>query len=318
MGAFFYNPQTNFTAGEWSDDMAGRSDLAKFRNASRTIENFLPTPQGRLLTTPGTRFVAKARYAAKKCVLYPFIFSNTDALVLELGDLYMRFHTNNGRIEDAAVTITGLADSGSGEVEVTTGTHGYTTGDTIRLAGVSGGEVLNTDWVITVIDATHFDLDGSVFTGSPSGGTANKVVQIVTPYLEADLYDMHFEQRNNTWHIVNTNGTYQPRELVRNTATTFTLAVTEYTFGPFLDDNITATTINPSGTTGSITLTASAAIFLAGHVGAQFRIAGSTGSPARSGHVRITAFTSTTTLLAVPPSSLGPQVEARPTKSSRS
>ena len=80
MGAFFYNPQTNFTAGEWSDDMAGRSDLAKFRNASRTIENFLPTPQGRLLTTPGTRFVAKARYADKKCVLYPFIFSNTDAL----------------------------------------------------------------------------------------------------------------------------------------------------------------------------------------------------------------------------------------------
>ena len=120
----------------------------------------------------------------------------------------------------------------------------------------------------------------------------------MTPYLEADLYDMHFEQRNNTWHIVNTNGTYQPRELVRNTPTTFTLAITEYTFGPFLDDNITATTIASSGTTGTVTLTASTPIFLAGHVGAQFRIAGSTGSPARSGHVRITVFGTTTSVTA--------------------
>jgi hypothetical protein len=90
--------QTNFTAGEWSPNMLGRTDVAAYNNAAETLENVIVLPQGGARRRPGQRFVAAAKFAAKRARLMPFVFSETDAYVLEVGDLYMRFYKNSARL----------------------------------------------------------------------------------------------------------------------------------------------------------------------------------------------------------------------------
>ena len=59
-----------------------------------------------------------------------------------------------------------------------------------------------------------------------------------------------------------------PYELTCTSDASWTLTAFDSEYGPFLDENDVATlTIDPSATTGNITLTASAALFDAGHVG---------------------------------------------------
>ena len=90
-----------------------------------------------------------------------------------------------------------------------------------------------------------------------------------------------------------TNPNYFPQKLIRNSATSFTISNVPFVRGPFLDSNITATTITPSSATGTTTLTASTAIFQSGHVGSLWRV-GTDNSVANSGVVLITAFTDST------------------------
>lgn len=63
---------------------------------------------------------------------------------------------------------------------------------------------------------------------------------------------------------------YQQRKLSRNGATDWTIAVLATTGGPFKDLNATSTTVYASAATGSVTLTASADLWTANHVGSLF------------------------------------------------
>jgi len=118
-----------------------------------------------------------------------------------------------------------------------------------------------------------------------SGGSA---VEIATPYLTADINDLHFAQNADTMYIVHPD--YKPRKLQRTSAVTFTLTEVSFVRGPFLDDNITATTITPSADSGDgIVLTASASIFASTHSGALWRI--------KSGVVLITSVSSGTAVI---------------------
>lgn len=73
----------------------------------------------------------------------------------------------------ATKTITGATNATP--ISVTATTHGYTTGDTITVAAVGGNTAANGTFVITVVDANTFTLNGSVGSGAyTSGGTAAK------------------------------------------------------------------------------------------------------------------------------------------------
>lgn len=115
--------------------------------------------------------------------------------------------------------------------------------------------------------------------------------EIVTPYSEAELFELQFTQSADVLYIAHKS--HEPQTLIRTTATTWFLEQFDYLFGPYLELNLDSTlTITPSGTTGSVTLAASASLFTTGHVGALWRIG--TGN----GYVRITAFTSSTSVSA--------------------
>lgn len=105
-----------------------------------------------------------------------------------------------------------------------------------------------------------------------SGGSA---YEISTPYLLADLTDtdgtfrINFVQSADVVYLVHPK--YTPRKLSRYAPTNWTLTEVDPTAGPFEDVNSDKTlTVYASATTGTVTLTASSARFLASHVGTLF------------------------------------------------
>ncbi len=94
---------------------------------------------------------------------------------------------------------------------------------------------------------------------------------VSTPYLTEDLFEIHYIQSGDVMYLVHND--YASRKLTRYGDTNWTMEVFDFTGGPFLTENKTETsTITPSAKTSTITLTASADIFGAGHIGALWRI----------------------------------------------
>lgn len=88
--------QTNFTAGEISPRLLGRTDIDRYGNAAALLQNAHPVIHGGAKSRPGTLFVATTKYAAKKSRLVPFIYSRDDAYMLEVGDNYLRVFKAGG------------------------------------------------------------------------------------------------------------------------------------------------------------------------------------------------------------------------------
>ena len=88
--------QNNFTAGEISPKMYGRSDINRYNNGLRQLENMLPEIQGGAKSTSGWRFVEEVKDSTKEVRLIRFEFSQTESMIIEIGDLYMRFYDQDG------------------------------------------------------------------------------------------------------------------------------------------------------------------------------------------------------------------------------
>ena len=94
--------------------------------------------------------------------------------------------------------------------------------------------------------------------------------ELETPYLEGELRALSFAQSADVLFIVHPN--HPPMELARYADTSWTLEKCSFKGGPFRTMNSTDTTIALSSMTGNVTLTASAALFEAGHAGALFSV----------------------------------------------
>ena len=109
--------QPSFNAGELSPRMQGRGDFQKFQSGAAVVENMLALPQGGLSRRPSTRFVAEVKTSSLATKLLRFVFSTTQAYVLEAGNLYFRFYRNQGRI--SAANITGSISNGTFATDLT-------------------------------------------------------------------------------------------------------------------------------------------------------------------------------------------------------
>lgn len=86
--------QTNFTAGELSPDMYGRTDIDRYPNGAAIVENAICLIQGGVRGRDGTQFVAEGKTATDRIRLIPFVFNRNQSYVLEFGHLYMRVFKN--------------------------------------------------------------------------------------------------------------------------------------------------------------------------------------------------------------------------------
>ena len=123
-----------------------------------------------------------------------------------------------------------------------------------------------------------------------SGGSA---VEIATPYLTAELFDIKFAQSADVMYIVHPN--HAARKLSRTSHINWTLTQIDFTKGPMQDPNTTTTTLNPGQTavgTG-VSLVASATTGINGGAGFASTDVGRFVF-LHGGYAKITAFTDTT------------------------
>jgi len=88
--------QTNFTAGEVSPKCYGRVDVARYQNGAAAMPNCLVNIHGGAERRSGAPFIAETKDSAKRARLVPFVFSTTQAYMLEFGHLYMRVYVQSG------------------------------------------------------------------------------------------------------------------------------------------------------------------------------------------------------------------------------
>jgi hypothetical protein len=287
---------TNFTGGELSPRLDGRNDLAKYASGCKTLQNMIVYPHGSAARRSGTSFVAEVENSAEKTRLIPFEFSTTQTYILEFGNEYIRFYKDGGAILEANKTITGITQADPGVVSITS--HGFSNGDTIVISGVVGMTEVNgkrfkvanvntNDFELQDIDGV--DVDTTSFTAYSSGGVANRVYQIATTYLTADLFQIKYAQSADVMYLCHPE--YSVKKLSRTGHTSWTITEVDFTNGPYLDDNVTAVTFSTSAhTVGTLRdLTASTATFASTDVGRLVRF--------RDGYGEITAFTSTTVVV---------------------
>ena len=106
---------------------------------------------------------------------------------------------------------------------------------------------------------------------------------ITTPYDANDIWDIQYAQFDNKMYLA--SGGDPPQLLTRLAHNSWTLTdlSTVIDDGPFMEDVDSATTITPSGKTGSISLTSSTVIFDSDHVGALWQISHQRESVATTG-----------------------------------
>lgn len=257
--------KTNWVLGEVSPRVLGRFDADKpiFKNAAAILENMMILQVGSLMFRQGTRFVAEVKDSANKVRLERFRYSITQEYILEIGNLYIRFYANSGQVVVASAPAWQTST-----------------------AYVVGNYVTQTAVIYYCLIA---HTSGTFATDLAAGKwIAQTKLEIPTIFQQADIFNLQVANKADVMYIVNPN--YHPQKLTRTSATSFTITNVPFVRGPFLDDNITTTTISPSSDTGATTLTASTGIFQVGHVGSYWRI--------KSGVVKILTFNSATSVAA--------------------
>lgn len=99
--------QTNLSSGELSSEAIGRVDIARYNNAAKRLRNVISRTLGGGKKRPGLQYLGATKNQDEESRLIPFIVSQTEAYMVEFGDLYCRFYRPDG-------TLITVAGSGPG------------------------------------------------------------------------------------------------------------------------------------------------------------------------------------------------------------
>lgn len=209
----------SFNGGELTPEFFGQIADNKYQTGLALARNVIVLPHGPVANRPGFAYTNTAKTPSKKTRVIPFSYSTTQTMVIELGNLYCRFHTNGATL---------LAGSPAAYNAGTT----YAIGDLVSSGGINyysiqAGNIGNTP----VSSPTFWYALPSAFYEIPS------------PLLEADLFDVHYVQSQDVLTQVHPN--YAPMELRRLGATNWTL--TPIVFATTLTTP-TGVTVTPTGT----------------------------------------------------------------------
>lgn len=271
-----YPPQTTFARGEVSPFLFGRVDTSAYSAGLRTLRNMFVRPEGAVSNRQGFGFVANSLIdSAKASILVPFIFSATQSYVLEVGNLSAQIISGGSVVlNSATLAVTNIVGPiGVSGVQITTASaHGLSVGQSVTIIGNVGTGLyaVNGTWtVFSIVNSTNFVIQtgqGNLTGALTSFGAIGTPAAFSTPWAAADLPLLRWSQSSDTLTMVHPN--YEPYEIKRTSANSFTCLPAVYTQGPFLAQNTDGTTfVFASAITGSVTLTASSPIFNANQVG---------------------------------------------------
>jgi len=185
-----------FSGGEISPEMFGRIDDSKYQQGAATMRNFIAKPQGPAENRPGFAFVKEVKDSTKAVRLMSFTFSTVQTMVIEMGDQYFRFHTQGATLNYSnGAAWNGGTSYAVGDIALYNGVNYYA-----KTAHSNSQPPNATNWYALPADMTY---------------------EIPSPYLEAELFDIHYVQSADVMTIVHPS--HAPRELRRLGATKWEL-----------------------------------------------------------------------------------------------
>jgi len=225
--------QHAFSAGELSPTLKSRGDLEKYDLGLDTCLNFFVDYRGGVSTRPGFQFIdyVKADDKATKFIEFRFSPDIANTYLLVFGDLYLRFVQDGAYVLEADKTISTPGVTQADPAVVTSTGHGFENGDWVVLSGIVGMTELNGRTLIVanknandfeITDPFGVNIDSTGFTAWASGGVANRILTVTTPYVAADLARLRTHQVRD--QVTITHNSYDQQILTRVSATSWTLA----------------------------------------------------------------------------------------------
>jgi len=182
---------TNFSGGELSPRLYGRSDLQKYNDAVKRARDVVLMQHGGATRRPGTDWLGEVKDSSKATRVIPFVYSRTDSFVVEMGDNYLRFWKDGALLGGPYEVVTTYGSSVIFDIDYAQGA------DTMFLAHPSFAprrlrRFSDTRWVFdtTPLDPGPFDEIGmrhaSVITlGAVTGSTT--ATSAASLWLAADV-----------------------------------------------------------------------------------------------------------------------------------
>lgn len=249
--------------------MQGRFDTREYRTFMNICFNGFPTETGSWTRRPGTKHLGTTRRGlAGRNV--SFAFKAGQPIVLEFTDLHIRAWNGTQLVmTDDGQFVTDISTANPAVV-TTQSAHGWSTANEVQfqLPGALCPLLQNRQFLITVIDATHFslqdDLSDANIDGSTLGWAPGPSPVQVTRVL--DVGSLYVAGTSNSWENLRSvqtettavllNGAV-PHQLVAAVGNPYpTLTWTQIVFldGPYLDP-VAGSIMTPSATSGTITFT---------------------------------------------------------------
>jgi hypothetical protein len=178
--------QRSFAMGEIAPTLYGGANQEQYQAGLALARNFVILRGGGAGERTGSQYVATVKDSSKQTYLYKFVFNDTDTFLLELGDLYMRFHRNGAPVVVAPAAWSALTT--------------YVVGDLV----VSGG-------------VNYYCVAGHINHVPPNAtywyALTGNILEIPTPWVTADIPLLKFVQSQDT--VTFTHHLYAPRQLQR-------------------------------------------------------------------------------------------------------
>lgn len=201
--------QASFDTGQISKSVYGRVDNPRYEAALEECLNYLPIVQGPLIRRPGTKFAAFAKDASKPPVLIPFQFSIGQNYVLEVGDKYIHFFTNEGLV--------------------------ITSSNTFLVAGIYGQQGRLASLPFTATRGSVIANPGELVLSTSALIPGLSPLVVATPYAWADLKSIKWAQKQDVLYL--THPSYPPYKLSRTGFNQWDLRAVLFQDGPYLDLN---------------------------------------------------------------------------------
>ncbi|MFA5388867.1 MAG: ubiquitin-activating E1 FCCH domain-containing protein [Candidatus Omnitrophota bacterium] len=292
----------SFVAGELSPRLAGRTDINQYYQSAAELLNMLVEFYGGAKKAPGTYFVSEVKTSSLSTRLIRFVFSDTQAYIIEVGNLYMRFYKDDattGKGGAILETHKDISDIVVATGVITATSHGFSNGDEVYINEIAGTTELNgkrylvadvTTHTFTLTDIDGNPIDTTEYTAYVSGGEVSRVYTLTTTYTTADIWNLQFSQTADILYITlgksddAAKGRPQAK-LTRTAHASWTLTDIDYSTGEarpaLMPSNITATQLKSDKDTGSgATITADVAVFDITHEGSIWRL--------QEGYIKIT------------------------------
>lgn len=235
----------SFNAGEFSELLAGRTDLDRYPASLRKLYNCIAAPQGPAISRSGTVFVTPATNPSEYSALIPFVFSNEQAKLLEFGSDRIRFVDEDGLQVYAPAAVTVTSASGA-TIVFTSASLDADVGDEVVLSDFPVNYNLNGEVVrITAKAGTSYTLAKSYPNLPVVNGTAKRVYHVACVYTEDQRRALRFVQSVDVLYLLSSTRT---RKLSRYGDYDWRIEPIQFVDGPYLPVNVTPTTLTPSAT----------------------------------------------------------------------